>query len=295
MKANSKITPNRYRPAPKKNRQGGKKKRLNRSESLKLILGFFLVVVISLTAVFIHDFFMQSSWFRIRQVTVSGHDMATRQSICSLAGLEKTDTVFSINRGHIQKRIASHPWIESASVSRVLPNRLSISVTEHQPLAVVQVAGDVKLIINRKGRPFTELMPEDGLAGTLPEIKGPVLEKTEGSHAFNGIAFEAAMALLKKETGLDIRHIYCNENTGITVETANLFPAALSVDNRLVSLKLGFDRFPQKLKQAETIVSYMKQYMPHKQIHAMDLFSTQTIFVKTTDIETLHNTLEKGV
>ena len=51
----------------------------------------------------------------------------------------------------------------------------------------------------------------------------------------------------------------------------------------LIPIKLGFDRFDEKLAKAADISRYMAARFPDKTILAMDLFDMERIFIKTED------------
>lgn len=84
--------------------------------------------------------FGMSVFFRVSRIEVSGNSMYTADEIIEAAGIEKGDNLFFINRFSAVSRIFSHlPYIEVASVTRALPNRVVIEVSESSAIAYVTV------------------------------------------------------------------------------------------------------------------------------------------------------------
>jgi cell division protein FtsQ len=54
--------------------------------------------------------------------------------------------VFSISLDDRRKELEQIPWVESAKVMRLLPNRIAISITERTPVAFVQIGSKIHLI-----------------------------------------------------------------------------------------------------------------------------------------------------
>jgi cell division protein FtsQ len=102
------------------------------------------------------------------------------------------------------------------------------------------------------------------------------------------------MDLLKVRGIGQIKTIQGNENTGILIQAPDIYNKNNNeTTSALIPLKIGFDRFEEKLARAREISRYMEVQFPSKIILAMDLYTLEKIFIKTEDA--LHNTLEKGV
>ncbi len=79
-------------------------------------------------------------FFRIRTIQVSGNDRYTREEIISAAEVKEGDNLFLMNKYNAAERIRKAlPYIETVQFRRMLPDGLSIVVTEcANPAAVVQ-------------------------------------------------------------------------------------------------------------------------------------------------------------
>ena len=79
-------------------------------------------------------------FFRIRTIEVSGNDRYTREEIIAAAEVAEGDNLFLMNKYNAAERIRKAlPYIETVQFRRMLPDGLSIVVTEcADPAAVVQ-------------------------------------------------------------------------------------------------------------------------------------------------------------
>lgn len=90
------------------------------------------------------------SWrFRLEssdQIEVKGIDKVSKRQVMEVVGSDIGRNVFFIPLEERKKQLEAIPWVESANVSRLLPNRLQISIQERTPVAFVQVGARIALI-----------------------------------------------------------------------------------------------------------------------------------------------------
>lgn len=98
------------------------------------------------------------SWFPIREVVVTGaNHVDTRQGIRPVLS-KLSGSLFSIDLDAAKRNLENLPWVRTATVSRVWPGSLVVTLEEHVPaaawngLAVIDVHGDVFPV-----RPWKEL------------------------------------------------------------------------------------------------------------------------------------------
>ena len=295
MKVKRNIKPNRYKPEVSK---PSEKDQLGSSSidfCLKWIMLIAGISLLSLAAIFGYDMVTQSKFFNIKKIHVTGNNRISDQEIIAFAELDAPSNIFKINRHSLEEKIASMPWIDSASIKRNMAAELIIQVREHRALAIVKIENIADIIINTQGRPFKEYNPESDHLEALPVIEGLDLTQADNGYLFEGFLFNAVMKFL------DIAHL----KPGTTIRADNAM--GLSIEKKPVTeyepaesdqgfpVKLGFGQYEQKLKKAETISEYMDRYFPDKKIIAMDLFDLEKVFVKTQLSDSGLNILEKGV
>lgn len=115
-----------------------------------------------------YDYATTSPRFEVRALTYEPTPHVDDDELRRLMALEPGTNILSLDLDAIAQRVAAHPWVERASVVRVLPDALHVEVTEHEPIAVL-LAGEFYLL-DEQGAPFKTLEP--GERGQLPVVTG---------------------------------------------------------------------------------------------------------------------------
>jgi cell division protein FtsQ len=79
-------------------------------------------------------------------ISVMGLDKVTRAQVMDVLGGDIGRNVFFIPLEQRRKQLEEIPWIESATVMRLLPNRIAVQVQERTPIAFAQVNNRVELV-----------------------------------------------------------------------------------------------------------------------------------------------------
>jgi cell division protein FtsQ len=116
---------------------------------------------------------MDSPRFALREVTVSPTARVSYDEVLALAGVEEGDRLLALDTDAIAARIAEHPWVAEARVSRQLPAGLKIDVTERKATAVALLGA--LYLLDDSGRPFKRATVAE--ADGLPVITG--LERSQ--------------------------------------------------------------------------------------------------------------------
>lgn len=304
-----KAKQNRYKPAPRADNAAGPSNGPRSKSVFRILMGIALMAVMSLGAIYGHDVVVQTPFFTIQSVTISGTQRVTREELLALTSLTQESNLFDIRLDTIEKELVSHPWVSKAMVNRRLFSTLSITILEEEPLAIVNIENLADIVINTQGKPFKEYEPAKDNLYALPVITGMDLSLSNNTYIFEGELFNSVMDLLKIQGLGQIHTIMGDENIGISIKTLDIYNKSLynqavygypmdhpmnnTQNPTLVPIKLGLDRFEEKLAKAKEISRYMEANYPDKTILAMDLYNIDKIFIKTEN--TLHNTLEKGV
>ena len=260
------------------------------------ILKHVLVIfVFSLTVLFVHDMIVQSPFFTVQTISIQGENRVDRQEILDLADLSRPVNIFRVNLKTIEKQIASHPWIDSATVHRSLFSRLTIAVEEQHPLAIIRIENFPDMIINHQGVPFKAYEPEKDRDVVLPVITGLDLTSTDNFYHFEGPLFNAVLDLLQSRYRKNIISIHGDDLVGVTIRTTGLFNPFLVPETTELPIRLGFDDYDRKLVKARQISQYIQANIPGRTIRAMDLFEMDTVFVTTAPMSALQANIEKGV
>ena len=132
--------------------------------------------------VFIVLFLLAQPAFRPGHVEVSGLRHLTTAQVRSALNLPADRNIFFLSQAELGQRVQALPWVRSAAVSLALPDRVSVTVTEWKPSAVLQV-GEATYYVNDLG----VVLDPAAEAGGLPVINRPDFGQVRaGQHAVGG-------------------------------------------------------------------------------------------------------------
>ncbi len=153
----------------------------------------------------------QRPWFELRRIEVRGELRHTSGAAvrAALKGRLRGN-FFTLRLDEAQRVFESVPWVATASVRRVWPDRLVVTLTEHRALGVWSDGR----ILSDAGRLFVANVAEAELYGPLPEFDGPAEFAAEAARRF--YEFSAALAPL----ALTIDAIRISERAAWSFETS---------------------------------------------------------------------------
>jgi cell division septal protein FtsQ len=210
------------------------------------------------------------SLFSLKAIEVSDARHLTRDEILGLAGLEPGKDLLRMNLKRMGEHILQNPWVETVRINRYFPDAVSITITEREPIAIVNMG--FIYYLDKKGNVFKVLNQGDKL--DFPVITGFSEEELGSNPKGTREALEATCLLLKilREKGAfilaDVSEIHYDEGYGFTLFTAS---GALPV-------KVGSGDFSAKVERFARIYRDLMVQLPS--IHYIDLDFNDKIIVK---------------
>ncbi len=110
-----------------------------------------------------------AEWLAVREVRVEGLGQVTRGEVLERLALAPGETLLSVRPAALAERLAAHPWIKRATVTRVFPHTLAVTITERRPAAVVR-APAMTVSVDEEGH-FLSVLP-DAESSSLPVLVG---------------------------------------------------------------------------------------------------------------------------
>ena len=91
-----------------------------------------------------HDdrFVIQSS----SSIEIEGNSHLTRAQLLSIFGGDVERNIFTVSLADRRAELERLPWVEHATVMRLLPNRMRVSITERTPVAFVRQGNHIGLV-----------------------------------------------------------------------------------------------------------------------------------------------------
>src|SRR5262249_47167834 len=98
-------------------------------------------------------------YFALATVDLEGNRRLSRGEILQWIDVREGSSIWDAAPSCVRTRVVSHPWIQHASVQREFPNRLTITVHERRPVAIVRF--ETLNYVDRSGRVLGPLRGED--------------------------------------------------------------------------------------------------------------------------------------
>ena len=257
------------------NRIRVQRKPLNLKKFLRPLQKFSLactVVVVICGSVFAGGRFLGSATpFHLKNIEVSATKHLTKTEIMDFANIELGQDLLRINLKKTGEQLAINPWVETVKVRRYYPDTISISLTEREPLAVVNMGylhyldakGTIFKTLNRRDRldyPVVTGFSEDDVSSD-PEGMKEALKST--AELLTYLRNNCASILA------DVSEIHYDKGYGFTLFTMS---GALPI-------KVGSGGFPEKFNRLAHIYENLKAQ--HRVIQYIDLDYNDKIIVKS--------------
>jgi cell division protein FtsQ len=116
---------------------------------LVLALLACVVAAVVLAALAVRHYFEHDARFRIdtsNSVQTVGNSELTRDQLLSVFGADIGRNIFYVPLAERRAELERIPWVEHATVMRILPDQLRVAVRERVPVAFVRVGDKIKLV-----------------------------------------------------------------------------------------------------------------------------------------------------
>jgi len=123
------------------------KKTAGRIKIAAIILG--ACVVVGALSATVYNYGAHSWRFTIRSsddLEISGTENVSRRQILDVLGGDIGRNIFFVPLEQRKHQLEEIPWVESANVMRLLPNKLRVNIQERTPVAFVQLGPKIELI-----------------------------------------------------------------------------------------------------------------------------------------------------
>jgi cell division protein FtsQ len=179
---------------------------------------------------------------QIGHLVVRGHERLSTGEVLALVEGLRGQNILSVRLDVWQRKLLASPWVESATLRRLLPSTLEIGVRERRPMGIGRI-GVAMYLVDGKGMIIDEYGPVyadidlpiiDGLAAS-PQDGGPIVDAARAEFAATVIdALAQRPEILQQVSQLDV---------------SNLHDAVVILDNDAALLRLGESDFAARLQQ----------------------------------------------
>ena len=204
----------------------------------KLFIAFSLIILvgsISFALVYAYRYITVTPYFQINSIEIEGNTRLSSKNILDLIETYEGMNNFSLSIARIERKLHHNPWVQAASVTRIIPDTLVIKVTEKTPAYWV-LEDQTLWYTDETG---TKIAPvETGQLSTLPTL---TIEK--GAQSFASSLPELMQSLREAHLPVDVTAI-----SDIALSASRSLEFFINGANLRVTI--GLDSWMQNLNRA---------------------------------------------
>lgn len=183
-----------------------------------------------------------ASSLQIGHLIVRGQERLSTGEVLALVEGLRGQNILGVDLEEWQTKLLSSPWVENATIRRVLPSTLEITVVERRPMGIGRL-GTAMYLVDARGVIIDEYGPAyadidlpiiDGI-GAAPHDGGSIVDVARAEFAARVIGALAARPELAKRVS--------------QVDVSDLHDAVLILDGDPALLRLGDTEFVARLQQ----------------------------------------------
>ena len=234
------------KPARKRGLSGKRLWLLARIGVLVLVVGFGVWKFATVVAA--------AHGLQIGHLVVKGEQRLSPGEVLSLVDGLRGQNILMVSLDPWRERLRSSPWVEDATIRRVLPSTLEINVRERKPMGIGRIGTSLYLIdahgvvIDEYGPAYSDIdLPiVDGLAAAPREGEG-LIDPARAEFAGRVMAgLSARPELMKRVSQIDV---------------GDLHNAVVMLQDDTALLKLGESDFAERLQQYVDLAPTLKERM----------------------------------
>jgi len=212
-----------------------------------------------------------ASSLQISHLTVRGHERLSTGEVLALVEGLRGQHILSVSLDQWQEKLLTSPWVESATIRRVLPSTVEIAVHERRPMGIGRL-GTAMYLIDASGVIIDEYGPSyadidlpiiDGLA-TSPRDGGSVIDLPRAEFAASVIsAVSTRPEIARRISQLDV---------------GDLHDAVVILDGDPALLRVGESDFVPRLQQYLDLAPALRERLTA--IDYVDLRFDERLYVR---------------
>jgi len=219
-------------------------------------------------------FVFENPDYAVREVKYVTDGTLTRQQVLTIGDLAEGRNIFLVNISKTREDIEKMPQVENAEVTRSLPNRLTVTVTERRPIAWVvakptedPTASDKAFLIDARGMLMkSKARLEEYL--NFPVISGVETGNLVAGERVTTMEMQAALELIRltsESTRFQARHVDLSKGYCLVVTAyshAKITFGLERIDAQLARLHRYLGRAAEDLLEIQTVNLIVERNTP---------------------------------
>jgi len=214
------------------------------------------------------SFVIDADAFTVTRIDVSGNEHLSRgEVVARLDGLLGSNMV-TVDLDTWRQKLLSSSWVADASIRRVLPGTVAVSISEGQPMGIGRIGDELDLIDDR-GSIIGEFGPSFAQLD-LPVIDG-LTARGGDSKIDEARADLAARVLASLRTRAELAKRVSE------IDVSDVRNAAVILKGDTALLRIGNEQFADRLEWYTTVAGALRDHVPA--IDDVDLRFPPRVFV----------------
>jgi cell division septal protein FtsQ len=207
---------------------------------------------------------------QIDHIIVRGHERLSVGEVLALVDGLRGQNILAVGLDEWQEKLLASPWVEGATIRRLLPSTLEITVHERRPMGVGRI-GTAMYLIDGKGVIIDEYGP------AYADINLPIIDGLAGA-AGGGPLVDAARAEFATRimTALSERPEIAEQVSQLDV--ADLHDAVVILNGDPAQLRIGDTDFAARLQQYLDLAPALRERLAA--IDYVDLRFDERLYVR---------------
>lgn len=207
---------------------------------------------------------------QVSRITVDGHERLSTGEVLALVEGLRGRNIIGVDLDDWQQRLLSSPWVEKATLRRVLPSTIEVTVRERRPIAIGRI-GSALYLIDAHGIVVDEYGPAyadfdlpivDGLAA--PRGRDGLVDEARASLAARLIAALAAQPDLARRVS--------------QIDVSDPHDAVVMLEGDRALLHVGEEDFVERLQQYLELGDALRERVA--EIDYVDLRFAERLYVR---------------
>lgn len=208
---------------------------------------------------------------QIGHMVVRGHERMSTGEVLQLVEGLRGQNILGVSLEEWQNKLLTSPWVESATIRRVLPSTLEINVRERRPMGIGRL-GTTMYLIDHKGVIVDEYGPAyadidlpiiDGL-GASPQAGDSIIDMARAEFAARVlVSLSSRPEIAKRVSQIDV---------------ADLHDAVVILEDDPALLRLGDTEFVARVQQYIDLAPALRERM--SAIDYVDLRFDERLYVR---------------
>jgi cell division protein FtsQ len=202
--------------------------------------------IVCMVAAFGYGAWRGASWMsgtsalRVAHVTVSGNDRLSTGEVLSLVDGLNGRNILGLDLAEWQDRLLASPWVEDATLRRVLPGTVDVTIRERRPIAIGRV-DQALYLVDAHGVVVDEYGP------SYADLDLPMVDGLGGRGQARGTIDEARVKLAGRVLASLGSHPELIGKVSL-VDVSRAHDAVVMLEGDTAMLHLGEEQFAERLQ-----------------------------------------------